>query len=236
MNTLSRREMLQMTCMGAAALAVAPVHALGVAEAGYTLPALPYSYDALSEAIDAETMQIHHTRHHQAYINNANRLLADHPDLLKLPVEDLLRNIQRAPESIRQGVINNAGGHANHALFWTVMKPGGGGAPGGALGRAVDAAFGGFGPFQEKFQAAAMGRFGSGWAWLVHDGTKLDVISTGNQDSPLMQGQTPLLGVDVWEHAYYLKYQNRRADYVRAWWAVVHWDEVAARYNQALQG
>ena len=234
MNFVSRRQMLQMTCMGAAALAFVPLRVL--ADAGYVLPELPYSYDALSEAIDAETMQIHHTRHHQAYINNANNLLADHPDLLKLPVENLLRNIQQVPESIRQGVINNAGGHANHTLFWTVMKPGGEGAPSGALGKAIDAAFGGFGTFQEKFQAAALGRFGSGWAWLIYDGTKLDVVSTGNQDSPLMQGKTPLLGIDVWEHAYYLKYQNRRADYVKTWWKVVNWQEVANRYNQVLQG
>ena len=194
---------------------------------GYELPALPYAYDALEPHIDAKTMEIHHTKHHQAYINKANAALEGHADLAAKSVEDLLRGIDTAPDNIRQGLINNAGGHANHALFWQIMGPNGGGEPSGALGDAISSAFGGFGKFKELFNNNAATRFGSGWSWLVLDaGGKLQAYSTANQDSPYMQGHTPILGLDVWEHAYYLKYQNRRPDYVSAFWNVVNWDKV----------
>ncbi|MFO0956862.1 MAG: superoxide dismutase [Isosphaeraceae bacterium] len=200
----------------------------------YTLPPLPYPYDALEPHIDAKTMEIHHTKHHQAYITNANNALKDHPDLLALPVEELIAHLDRVPDSIRTVVRNNAGGHANHSLFWTVMKPGGGGEPSGALADAIGKDLGGFAAFKEAFSKAAATRFGSGWAWLVAKGGKLAVTSTPNQDSPLMDGSgTPLLGLDVWEHAYYLHYQNRRPDYVSAWWNTIHWDEVARRFQAA---
>lgn len=199
----------------------------------YTLPALPYPYNALEPHIDARTMEIHHTKHHQAYITNANKALEPHPALAELPVEELIRDLSRVPEDIRTTVRNNAGGHANHSLFWTVMAPNAGGAPTGELAQAIHATFGSFEAFKEKFSAAAMGRFGSGWAWLVVHGGKLEIMSTPNQDSPLMEGKTPILGLDVWEHAYYLNYQNRRADYVAAFWNVVNWNEVARRYAAA---
>lgn len=199
----------------------------------YTLPALPYPYNALEPHIDARTMEIHHTKHHQAYITNANKALEPHPALAELPVEELIRDLSRVPEDIRTTVRNNAGGHANHSLFWTVMAPNAGGAPSGELAQAINSTFGSFEAFKEKFSAAAMGRFGSGWAWLVVHGGKLDIMSTPNQDSPLMEGKTPILGLDVWEHAYYLNYQNRRADYVAAFWNVVNWAEVARRYAAA---
>lgn len=194
----------------------------------YELPKLPYAYNALEPHIDAKTMEIHYTKHHQAYVNNANKALEGHPDLAAKPVEKLLREISSVPDSIRQALINNAGGHANHSLFWQIMGPGKGGEPRGAIADAIHSAFGGFAPFKEKFAAAAAGRFGSGWAWLVVDGGgKLAIESTPNQDSPLMQGHTPVLGLDVWEHAYYLHYQNRRPDYVTAFWNVVNWDKAA---------
>ena len=199
----------------------------------YTLPQLPYPNNALEPHIDAKTMEIHHTKHHQAYINKANNALKDHPELEKLSVEELLKDIAKVPEAIRTALRNNAGGHANHSLFWTVMAPKAGGEPGGDLAAAINSAFGGFTQFKEKFAAAAATRFGSGWAWLIVDGGKLEVISTPNQDSPLMEGKTPILGLDVWEHAYYLNYQNRRPDYVAAFWNVVNWPEVAKRFAAA---
>jgi Fe-Mn family superoxide dismutase len=199
----------------------------------YTLPALPYAYNALEPHIDARTMEIHHTKHHQAYINNANKALEAHPQLGALSAEDLIRDLSRVPEDIRTVVRNNAGGHANHSLFWTVMAPNAGGAPTGDVASAINAAFGSFDAFKEKFSAAAAGRFGSGWAWLAITGGKLEVMSTPNQDSPLMDGKTPLLGLDVWEHAYYLNYQNRRPDYIAAFWNVVNWQEVTKRYAAA---
>lgn len=199
----------------------------------YTLPPLPYAYDALAPHIDAKTMEIHHTKHHQAYINNANNALKEHPDLEKLSVEDLIKDLSKVPEAIRTVVRNNAGGHANHSLFWTVMAPKAGGEPTGDVAAAINAAFGSFATFKEKFAAAATSRFGSGWAWLVASGGKVEVISTPNQDSPLMEGKTPILGLDVWEHAYYLNYQNRRPDYITAFWNVINWPEVAKRLAAA---
>jgi Fe-Mn family superoxide dismutase len=202
----------------------------------YSLPNLEYPYDALEPHIDARTMEIHHTKHHQAYINNANKALEPHAELLSKPVEELLRNISAVPENIRQTVINNTGGHANHSLFWRIMGPGKGGEPSGPLGEAMKREFGDFAKFKEQFAAAATSRFGSGWAWLVLNGSNnLQIISTGNQDSPIMNGVAPLLGLDVWEHAYYLNYQNRRPDYITAWWNVVNWDAVAAFYATAAK-
>jgi len=196
----------------------------------HELPPLPYAYDALEPHIDARTMEIHHGKHHQAYINNLNKALEAHPDLAVRPVEDLLGDLRAIPDGIRTAVRNNGGGHANHSLFWTSMGPGKGGAPTGRLADAIGSTFGGFEDFQKQFATAAATRFGSGWAWLASNGGALEVLSTPNQDSPLMEGKTPLLGLDVWEHAYYLKYQNRRPDYIGAWWNVVDWDAVAARF------
>jgi len=197
----------------------------------HELPPLPYALDALEPHIDALTMEIHHGKHHQAYINNLNKALEAHPDLAARSVEDLLQDLRAIPDGIRVAVRNNGGGHANHSLFWTSMGPGKGGAPTGGLADAISSTFGSFQAFQERFAAAAATRFGSGWAWLVSNGGTLEVMSTPNQDSPLMEGKTPLLGLDVWEHAYYLKYQNRRPDYIAAWWNVVDWDAVAARFG-----
>ncbi|MCC7195648.1 MAG: superoxide dismutase [Gemmatimonadaceae bacterium] len=199
----------------------------------HTLPPLPYDYAALEPHIDAQTMQIHHGKHHQGYVNNLNAAIEKAPELAGWTLDDLCRNIAKVPEAVRTAVRNNAGGHWNHSLFWQQMKPGGGGAPAGKLADAVNAAFGDFNSFKEKFAAAAAGRFGSGWAWLVAGGGKVSVESTPNQDNPLMEGKTPILGIDVWEHAYYLKYQNRRPDYVAAWWNVVNWGDVAMRYEAA---
>jgi superoxide dismutase, Fe-Mn family len=202
--------------------------------AGYTLPDLPYDYSALEPHIDEQTMRIHHTKHHQAYINNANDALQGHDELQRLSVEDLLRRIDDVPQDIRTKLRNNAGGHANHSLFWQIMSPDGGGEPGGALSEGIRSAFRDFASFREQFANAGKGRFGSGWAWLViGEGVRLEVVDTANQDSPLMSGQTPILGLDVWEHAYYLKYQNRRPDYIEAWWNVVNWEEVGRRFEQA---
>jgi Fe-Mn family superoxide dismutase len=198
----------------------------------YELPKLPYAYDALEPHVDARTMEIHHTKHHQAYINNVNNAIAG-SDLEKKSVEDLVASLLAVPENIRTAVRNNGGGHANHSLFWTVMANGAGGKPSGDLAKAVDAAFGKFESFQEQFTKAATTRFGSGWAWLSVDGGKLVVESTANQDSPLSEGRTPILGLDVWEHAYYLKYQNKRPDYIAAFYNVINWDEVARRYAAA---
>lgn len=199
----------------------------------YTLPALPYAYNALEPHIDARTMEIHHTKHHQAYINNVNKALEAHPELAAKSVEDLVAGLASVPEAIRTAVRNNGGGHANHALFWTVLAPNAGGNPSGELGEAINATFGSFENLQTQFNAAAATRFGSGWAWLSVDGGKLVVESTANQDSPLSEGRTPILGLDVWEHAYYLNYQNRRPDYVTAFWSVVNWAEVAKRFAAA---
>jgi superoxide dismutase, Fe-Mn family len=200
----------------------------------YELPALPYTFDALEPNIDARTMEIHHDRHHQTYVTNLNNALQGHDDLASKSVEDLLRNISQVPENIRTAVRNNGGGHANHSLFWQIMSPNGGGAPTGAVADAINQALGSFDNFKAELSKAAAGRFGSGWAWLVTDGRgKVSVISTANQDSPLMDGQTPLLGVDVWEHAYYLKYQNKRPDYVTAWFNTINWNEVNKRFAAA---
>ena len=195
----------------------------------FELPDLPYSHDALEPHIDTETMQIHHGKHHNAYVTNLNAALEGHADLQGKSIEDLISNLDAGPEAIRGAVRNNGGGHANHSLFWTLMGPGKGGAPSGDLAAAMDASFGSFDAFKDAFAKAGTTRFGSGWAWLVKNGDKLEVMSTPNQDSPIMEGKTPLLGMDVWEHAYYLKYQNRRPDYIQAFFNVVDWDAVAAR-------
>ena len=202
--------------------------------AKFELPALPYPANALEPHIDARTMEIHHDRHHATYVNNLNAALEGHSSLAEKSLEDLIRNINEVPESIRTAVRNNGGGHYNHTLFWESMSPNGGGKPTGELAEAINQTFGGFDKFQEEFTKAALTRFGSGWAWLVvkPDG-KLAVTSTPNQDNPLMDGDIPLLGLDVWEHAYYLKYQNRRPDYVKAWWNVVDWEETNKRYLNA---
>ncbi|MGI9244692.1 MAG: superoxide dismutase [Verrucomicrobiales bacterium] len=200
----------------------------------HELPALPYAQDALEPHIDAKTMEIHHGKHHQAYITNLNNAIAGNSELEAKSVEDLIADLDAVPEDIRGAVRNHGGGHANHSLFWTVMGPGKGGAPSGKLAAAIDAELGGFDAFKEAFAKAAATRFGSGWAWLSVSGGKLEVSSTANQDSPLMEGKTPLLGLDVWEHAYYLNYQNRRPDYIGAFWNVVDWDAVGARYEAAL--
>jgi Fe-Mn family superoxide dismutase len=199
----------------------------------HSLPPLPYAHNALEPHIDEKTMQIHHGKHHQAYVDNLNKALEKHPDLQKKTVEQLLAEINSVPEDIRTAVRNNGGGHVNHAMFWQIMGPGKGGEPAGKIGDAIKAAFGDFKTFKEKLQAAGTGRFGSGWAWLNLSAGKLVVESTANQDSPIMDGKSPILGVDVWEHAYYLKYQNKRADYLGAWWNVVNWDEVEKRYSAA---
>ncbi|HET8655917.1 MAG TPA: superoxide dismutase [Longimicrobiaceae bacterium] len=203
--------------------------------AKYTLPDLPYAYDALEPHIDERTMRIHHDKHHAGYVNNLNAALEKHPEFnAPEDVTVLLQRIESVPEDIRTAVRNNGGGHANHSLFWQVMKQNGGGEPTGALADAIKQKFGSFDAFKQKFSDAAKTRFGSGWAWLVADRSGgLEVVSTPNQDSPHMEGKTPLLGLDVWEHAYYLKYQNLRPDYVAAWWNLVNWDEVSKRYQQA---
>lgn len=204
----------------------------------YTLPPLPYAYDALEPHIDKLTMEIHHDKHHQAYVNNLNAAI-EGTGLDSMPVDELIANLSKVPEAKRMAVRNNGGGHSNHSFFWKIMKPGGGGEPTGAVADAIKSTFGDFKTFKEKFAQAGATRFGSGWAWLIVDGNKkLQVISTPNQDSPLMKGVvetlgTPILGMDVWEHAYYLKYQNRRPDYIAAWWNVVNWDEVNAHLKAA---
>ena len=196
----------------------------------HTLPALPYAADALEPHIDAQTMNIHHGKHHQGYVNNLNAAIEKAPELASWSLDDLCARINEVPEAVRTAVRNNAGGHWNHSLFWQVMAPNAGGEPSGDLAAAINSAFGSFAGFKEKFQAAGASRFGSGWAWLVSSNGKLSVESTPNQDNPLMEGKKAILGVDVWEHAYYLKYQNRRADYLGAWWNVVNWNEVAKRF------
>ena len=197
----------------------------------FTLPALPYANDALEPHIDAKTMEIHHTKHHQAYVNNLNAAIEKAPELANKSLDDLMRGINSVPESVRTAVRNNGGGHWNHSMFWQIMGPKKGGEPTGKLADAIKSAFGDFAKFKEQFAAAGAGRFGSGWAWLINDGGKLSITSTPNQDNPLMEGKTAILGLDVWEHAYYLKYQNKRPDYIAAWWNVVNWDAVAERYK-----
>lgn len=199
----------------------------------YELPELPYAYDALEPHIDKETMNIHHTKHHNTYVTNVNNALADHSDLQGKSVEELIANLDAVPEAIRTAVRNNGGGHANHSLFWQILSPNGGGNLTGELASAIDAKFGSFDAFKEEFAKAATTRFGSGWAWLSVANGELEVSSTANQDSPIMEGKTPLLGLDVWEHAYYLNYQNRRPDYIGSFWNVVNWDEVSKRFSAA---
>jgi len=199
----------------------------------HELPALPYAFDALEPHIDAQTMQIHHDKHHATYVTKLNDALKDHPDLQSKSLEDLLRGIASVPEGIRNAVKNHGGGHANHSLFWKVMGPGGGGAPSGPLGDAITQAFGGFDAFKEKLTTTATNVFGSGWGWLIWKDGKLEIAGKPNQDSPWMEGAAPLLGVDVWEHAYYLRYQNRRPDYLSAWWNTINWAEVEQQYQRA---
>lgn len=213
-----------------------PANASSNTNSGFTVPPLPYAYDALSPYIDSQTMTIHHDKHHGAYVQNLNTAVGQYSDLAGRPVEDLLANLEQLPKDIQNTVRNNGGGHANHSLFWASMAPNAGGQPQGKLATAIDTAFGSFDDFKLKFNQAGMTRFGSGWAWLVL--TKqgdLAVTSTANQDSPILEGQTPLLGNDVWEHAYYLTYQNRRGEYLDAWWNVVNWDEIGKRYEAASQ-
>jgi Fe-Mn family superoxide dismutase len=202
----------------------------------YTVPPLPYPNDALEPYIDAKTMEIHHDRHHKAYVDNVNKALEGHPELQKLPIEQLLRQINKVPENIRQAVINNGGGHANHTMFWEIMGPKAGGKPSGPLADEINKTFGDFATFQQQLKAAGVGRFGSGWGWLVYENGKLQILSTPNQDSPYMKNQAPIMGVDVWEHAYYLKYQNKRPDYIDAWWNVVNWNNIAERFAKAKAG
>jgi superoxide dismutase, Fe-Mn family len=198
----------------------------------HQLPPLPYDFAALEPHIDAQTMQIHHGKHHQAYVNNLNAALEKHPDLQSKSPEDLIRNLSAVPEDIRTAVRNNGGGHVNHTAFWKQMAPNAGGEPTGALADAIKSAFGGFDAFKEQFAKAGVARFGSGWAWLIDNGGKLSIESTPNQDNPIMDGKKAILGLDVWEHAYYLKYQNRRPDYIAAWWNVVNWPEIAKAYGK----
>ncbi|MFD0827535.1 superoxide dismutase [Neobacillus sp. M.A.Huq-85] len=199
----------------------------------FELPQLPYAEDALEPHIDKETMNIHHTRHHNTYVTNLNNALAGNEELLSKSVEEVISNLDAVPEAARTAVRNNGGGHANHSLFWTILSPNGGGAPSGELADAINSKFGSLEAFKEEFAKAATTRFGSGWAWLAVNNGELEVTSTPNQDSPLMEGKTPILGLDVWEHAYYLKYQNKRPDYIGAFWNVVNWDEVSKRYSEA---
>jgi superoxide dismutase, Fe-Mn family len=198
----------------------------------YEVPDLPYDYNALEPHIDEETMKLHHDKHHQAYVDKANAAL-EGTDWDGKPVEEVLQNLSSLPDDIRTAVRNNAGGHYNHSLFWEIMGPDGGGEPDGDLASAIGDAFGDFDSFKDEVKTKGVGQFGSGWSWLVHDGSGLAVVSTANQDTPLSDGQTPLLGVDVWEHAYYLKYKNKRPDYIDAWWNVVNWDEVGRRFSEA---
>jgi Fe-Mn family superoxide dismutase len=199
----------------------------------FTLPPLPYDFPALEPHIDAKTMEIHHGKHHQTYVNNLNAAIEKAPELASKSLDDLMRNASKLPEAVRTAIRNNGGGHWNHSMFWQIMAPKAGGEPSGNLGSAIKSAFGDFAKFREQFSAAGVGRFGSGWAWLINTGGKLSITSTPNQDNPLMEGQKAIMGLDVWEHAYYLKYQNRRPDYINAWWNVVNWKEVEKRFAAA---
>ena len=239
---MTRRQALKTTALSTAAIAALPgalaqqndfpaERALLRTQAfPYALPPLPYGFDALEPHIDAKTMEIHHDRHHKAYVDNLNKAVAEFPDAGKKSVEDLVKDLNSVPEKIRTAVRNNGGGHYNHSLFWQMMSKSGGGEPKGELAKAIDASFGSFSAFKENFGKAGLGQFGSGWAWLVVSQGKLAIEPSANQDNPLSSGKQPLLGVDVWEHAYYLKYQNKRADYITAWWNVVNWNFVADRY------
>ncbi len=234
MIRFSRREWMKKVGAGSA-LALAVGEALGQAQPApqgpFTLPRLPYANDALAPHIDARTMEIHHDRHHQAYVDGLNQAVAGNETLSRMNVEQLLRGIEQVPMAVRQRVINHGGGHYNHTLFWEIMGPNAGGMPMGPLAEAINATFTSFDNFKMRLKDAAMTRFGSGWAWLVKgQGGNLEILSTANQDCPLMQGKTPILGIDVWEHAYYLNYQNRRAAYIDAWWNVVNWRAVATRF------
>lgn len=239
---MTRRQAIKAGALAGAALAAlpsaiaqnSPRPAASATSGPFTLPPLPYPYDALEPYIDARTMEIHHDKHHAAYVANLNKAVVEFPDVAKMSVEDMLKSLNAVPEKIRTAVRNNGGGHFNHSLFWQMLKKDGG-EPTGALAKAIDSAFGSFSTFKEDFSKAAIGQFGSGWAWLVIDGNKqLSIEPTANQDSPVSQGKQPLLGVDVWEHAYYLKYQNRRPEYVAAFFHVINWDFVAERYEQAV--
>lgn len=199
----------------------------------FTLPELPYDYNALEPHIDEQTMRIHHDKHHGVYVSNLNDALKDYPELQNKTIEELLRSLDQIPEAIRTKIRNNGGGHANHSLFWTIMSPTGG-RPEGKLLDTINNTFGNFDSFKEKFTSTGTGRFGSGWAWLAVNNGKVEIMDTPNQDTPIMEGKTPILGLDVWEHSYYLKYQNRRADYIQAWWNIVNWPEVARRFEEAL--
>jgi Fe-Mn family superoxide dismutase len=203
------------------------------AQTAFVLPPLPYAFGALEPYIDAKTMEIHHDKHHGAYVTNLNKALEGHADLQKLSLEELIGHLDRVPENIRTAVRNNGGGHSNHSMFWKIMKKGGGGEPKGEIGEAIKSAFGSFADFKTKLNEAATKRFGSGWAWLMFTGGKLTIDSTANQDSPIMNGGKPVMGLDVWEHAYYLKYQNRRPEYIEAWWNVVNWDEITKNFEAA---
>lgn len=232
---MTRRQAIKTTALIATAAAVVPdAIAQGRLSGGpyqpFSLPPLPYPADALEPHLDAQTMEIHHGRHHKAYVDNLNKAIIEFPDYARKPIEELVRDLNSVPEKIRTIVRNNGGGHYNHALFWQMMKKNGGGEPKGELAKAIDSAFGNFAAFKDGFAKAGLGQFGSGWAWLVVQQGKLAIQATANQDNPLTQGAQPLLGIDVWEHAYYLKYQNKRADYIAAWWNVVNWDFVADRY------
>jgi Fe-Mn family superoxide dismutase len=239
MHPLSRRQWLRTAAAGAATLALPPIvdrgpRAAAADEKGFTLPKLPYAFDALEPSVDARTMEIHHDKHHKAYVDNLNKALASHPDLLSMPIDQLMRNLDKLPleAATRTAVRNNGGGHSNHSHFWHWMAPKAGGEPTGPLGDAIKSAYGDFAKFRGVFKEAAMKQFGSGWAWLVASGDGVAVTSTANQDTPLSKGQRPVLGIDVWEHAYYLKYQNRRADYVDAWWNVVNWKHAVEMFGR----
>lgn len=235
---MTRREALRLAGLGAAALAATPTiltaQPAPAPTGPFKLPPLPYATDALEPHVDARTMEIHHGKHHAAYVANLNKAVADHPTLQQKSIEDLVRNLDAVPESIRTAVRNNGGGHLNHALFWQMMRKDGGGEPKGSLAEAITKSFGSLASFKDSLSKAGLGQFGSGWAWLVLDGKTLKIEASPNQDSPWMAGKPLLLGVDVWEHAYYLKYQNRRADYLAAWMNVVNWDFVNDRYQKAL--
>jgi Fe-Mn family superoxide dismutase len=238
---MTRREALKTLGLGAAMIGAVGLPRKAAAAdvsvpAPFTLPKLPYAYDALEPHIDARTMEIHYTKHHQAYIANANKALEKHPELLALGVTGLLTKLNLVPEEIRTTVRNNVGGHVNHSFFWESLAPKAGGEPKAELAEVIQKTFGGFDAFKTQFGDAAMKRFGSGWAWLVFSQGRLAVKSTANQDSPLTDGEVPVLGLDVWEHAYYLKYQNRRADYIAAFWNVVNWEQAAMNYRRAIAG
>ncbi len=235
--TLNRRELLKVVGASLASLAVPSLNWAAQSPKYYTLPPLPYDYDALEPSIDKLTMQIHHDKHHQAYITNAINLLKSDAKLLEMPPEKLLMDLSVVPEKDRQGVINNVGGHVNHTLFWEIMGPKGGGEPTGALAKAIDSRFGSFDKFQKEMSTKAATQFGSGWAFLVVTNKgELEVVQSKNQDSPIMNGQKPILGIDVWEHAYYLKYQNLRPKYIEAWWKVVNWKAVSEKAATAMKG